>query len=108
METLGLFDKVDFAAPPLMFANFGGECYRRSFVLAGEVRACGRAAEVYPEARKLAVQFAYADKRGIKKVAILGPDDLAAGRIQVKDMTTGVQEKFEIERFVSKITDTRP
>ncbi len=104
METLGLFEKRDFYAPPLFFVNFGGECGKKAFGIAGECRNVGISAEVYPDpAHKLAKQFAYADKRGIKKVAILGPDDLAVGKIQLKDMTTGVQETVEIASFIAKL-----
>lgn len=102
METLGLFDKKDFSSAPVLFVNFGGECGKKAFGLAGECRNAGISAEVYPDpGHKLAKQFAYADKRGTKKVLILGPDDLAAGKIQIKDMKTGVQDNIEIDKLIN-------
>ncbi|MCS7084644.1 MAG: histidine--tRNA ligase [Bacteroidia bacterium] len=104
METLGLFERRDLVVSPLMFVNFGGEYGKRSFLLAAECRNAGLAAEVYPDpSHKLAKQFAYADKRGVKKVAVLGPDDWSVGKIQIKDMTTGLQDAVEIKNLIPKM-----
>ncbi len=50
-------------------------------------------AEVYPEPRKLAVQFAYAEKRGIPIAVIAGSDERAKGVVNLKDLRS--RESFD-------------
>ena len=54
--------------------------------IAEQMRAAGFSAEVYPEARKLGVQFAFAEKKGIPTAVICGPEERAAGVVTVKDL----------------------
>jgi histidyl-tRNA synthetase len=49
-------------------------------------RDAGIPAEVYPEPRKLAAQFAYADKRGIPLAVIAGSEERAMGVVNLKDL----------------------
>jgi histidyl-tRNA synthetase len=49
-------------------------------------RDAGIPAEVFPEPRKLAAQFAYAEKRGIPLAVIAGSDELAKGVVNLKDL----------------------
>jgi len=54
--------------------------------LAATLRAAGLAAEVYPEARKLAAQLKYAEKRAIPLAVIFGPEEQACGQYTLKDL----------------------
>ena len=56
--------------------------------IAKELRACGLRTEVYPEARKLAQQFAFAERKGIPTAVICGPDEAAAGTVNVRVIAT--------------------
>jgi histidyl-tRNA synthetase len=56
-------------------------------------RDAGIPAEVYPESRKLAVQFAYAEKRGIPLAVIAGGDERAKGVVNLKDLRS--RESFD-------------
>jgi len=56
--------------------------------IARALRAAGIACEVYPEKRKLGAQFAYAEKKGMAFALVVGGEEAAAGRIQVKDLKT--------------------
>ncbi len=64
--------------------------------LANGLRAAGINTEVVMEAGKLARQFKYADRAGIRFVLVLGPDELAKGVVTVKDMRK--QDQFEVAR----------
>jgi histidyl-tRNA synthetase len=64
--------------------------------LASQLRAGGINTEVQLEPRKLAKQFQYADRAGIRFVAVLGPDELVAGRVTVKDLRKG--DQFQVAR----------
>ena len=46
----------------------------------------------YPEPAKLPRQFKFADRMGMRVVLVLGPDEAAAGKVTVKDLTNGTQE----------------
>jgi histidyl-tRNA synthetase len=56
-------------------------------------RAAGLNVETQLEPRKLAKQLQYADKAGIRFVAIRGEDEAARGTVAVKDLRRG--EQFE-------------
>jgi histidyl-tRNA synthetase len=56
--------------------------------LAETVRASGIAAEVYPVAKKLPIQFSYAEKKRIKYGLLCGPAELAASTVNLKDLQT--------------------
>lgn len=64
--------------------------------LANELRLAGIATEIQLEPRKLARQFQYADKAGIRFVAMLGVDERAKGVVAIKDLRRG--EQFEVPR----------
>jgi len=49
--------------------------------------------EIYPEAEKLAKQFKYADKKGIKYVIIYWEDEMKAGKYILKDLESGESEE---------------
>jgi histidyl-tRNA synthetase len=64
--------------------------------LATELRSAGIATEVVLEGGKLARQFKYADRAGIRFVVVLGEDELAKGVVTVKDLRR--QDQFEVAR----------
>ncbi|GAA0241290.1 histidine--tRNA ligase [Rhodanobacter caeni] len=64
--------------------------------LATELRSAGIATEVVLEGGKLAKQFKYADRAGIRFVVVLGEDELAKGVVTVKDLRR--QDQFEVAR----------
>ena len=59
-----------------------GEYHR----MAQSLRATGIGAEVYPEKKRLAVQFAYAEKKGIPLAVVVGEQEAAAGTATLKDL----------------------
>ncbi len=50
------------------------------------IRKAGIAAELYPEPKKIGQQLKYADSRQFKLAVIAGEQELAAGRVQIKDL----------------------
>ncbi len=64
--------------------------------IASELRAGGLNTEVQLEPRKLARQFQYADRAGIRFVVIVGEDEEARGVVSVKDLRRA--EQFEVAR----------
>ena len=68
----------------------------RYLELATMLRSAGIATEVQLEPRKLARQFQYADRAGIRFVLVLGSDEIAKGTVTVKDLRK--QDQYEVRR----------
>ncbi len=64
--------------------------------LAAALRAAGVATEVVLETSKLAKQFKYADRAGIRFVIVLGEAELARDVVTIKDLRRG--DQFEVAR----------
>ncbi len=73
-------------------ADLDGETLR----LAAELRAAGIDVETWlGEPGALGKQFKYADSRGVVFAVVLGPDELAAGQVALKDLRTGEQRRVD-------------
>ena len=64
--------------------------------VAAELRRGGFNTEVVMEAGKLAKQFKYADRAGIRFVVVLGEDEIANGTVTVKDLRR--EDQFQVGR----------
>ena len=60
------------------------------------LRAAGIRTQLYTEQKKFKAKMGYADKLGIPFVAFLGEDEIAAGKISLKNMTTGEQQLLSL------------
>lgn len=63
----------------------------RSLGLAMQLRMAGINTEVQLESKKLARQFQYADRAGIRFVVMQGADEVAKGTVAIKDLRRGEQ-----------------
>jgi len=71
--------------------------------VARELRATLLAVDVDLMGRSLAKAISYADARGAEHVIIVGAKDLAIGKVTLRDMRTGVQEKVSKQELVGKL-----
>jgi histidyl-tRNA synthetase len=85
LEELGLAAAAA-AAPDALILLLDEAMLPEYHRLASALRAAGLAVEVYPEARKLAVQLKYAEKRAIPLAVIFGPQEQARGLYTLKDL----------------------
>ena len=88
---LNLYPEDLQASPELLIACFGTDELRFAMQVATQLRNRGRRVEVYPEAVKMKKQMAYADAKHIPYVAIIGSNELAEGKLMLKNMLTGEQ-----------------
>lgn len=73
--------------------------------IATAIREAGIAAEVYFEDVKMKNKLAYANKKGIPFVILVGGDEIAANTFAVKNMETGIQvalAKGDIAAYITK------
>ena len=92
MEELGLSGAAPARASVLVLF-LEDALLGRYHEIAQALRAEGIAAEVYPEKKKLAVQFAYAEKKGISLAVVCGEQEAAAGVATLKDLAS--RESYE-------------
>ena len=70
----------------VLVSVFGPELLQHSLHLIAELRNAGLRCELYYSADPLGAQIRYALKKGIPFVAIVGPDEQAAGQVTVRDL----------------------
>lgn len=103
MVGLNLFpEDVDFATK-VLFVNLGVDEEAASLKALASVRAAGISAEIYPEAGKMKKQMEYANRRNIPYVAIIGSNELADGKITLKDMRNGSQTSVAADSIAEYI-----
>jgi histidyl-tRNA synthetase len=88
MEELGLAPK-GAATAPIFLPFFAKDHLSDYLALAAGLRAAGLAVEFYPEPKKLGAQLKYADRRGFRFAVIVGEDEWASGRCQLKSLADG-------------------
>lgn len=72
--------------------------------LGSKLRQTGIKTEIYPDPQvKLEKQLKYANQKGIPLVVILGPEEQKTNLYTLKNMTTGLQEKVNLEVLMDKI-----
>lgn len=71
--------------------------YEASFKFASKLRDAGLRVEIDKEVKKLKKSMSYANKMNIPFVIVLGEDEIAAGKVKVKDMATGDNTEFNME-----------
>ena len=64
--------------------------------VAASLREEAVAVDVVLETKKLKWVFKQAERRGAVRIAIVGPDDVAAGEYAIKDLTTGAQTRLPL------------
>lgn len=70
-------------------AALGGQAAVKAFALVNTLHRCGVKADTDLCARGLKAQMKYADKLGAKYTVVLGDNELAEGKAQLKEMKTG-------------------
>lgn len=79
---------------------FSAELYPQTLALSARLRQAGIHAEQFLEPEKLGRQVRYADRKGIPYVAILGPDEVVAGQVVLKNLASGEQHALTEEEAI--------
>ncbi len=78
-----------------------------SLSLATELRDAGIRTDVYPARNiKLGTQFAYASKRNIPFVAVIGENERARGEVTIKDLRTGEQQSLKRDTVAARLRES--
>lgn len=96
LREAGLIAGSDESSVQAMVALLDDGQLAGSLDIARRLRAAGINTEVQMESRKLAKQFQYASRAGIRFVVLAGEDELARGVVTVKDLQR--EQQFEVTR----------
>ncbi|MCH5309092.1 MAG: histidine--tRNA ligase [Prevotella sp.] len=75
----------------LLFINFGEQETAYCLPIVGKARAAGIRTEIFPDAVKMKKQMSYANAKQIPFVALAGENEMAEGKLTLKNMETGEQ-----------------
>ena len=96
---LNLFPEGMTGSADVLFTNMGEAEVAWSLPIVSALRKRGIRCEIYPDASKLRKQFEYADRKGIRYLAIVGGDEVASGRVTLKNLSTGEQRSEEAQKI---------
>lgn len=96
LREAGLIAGSDESSVQAMVALMDEGELAESLDIARRLRAAGINTEVQMEGRKLAKQFQYASRAGIRFVVLAGEDERARGAVTVKDLLR--EQQFEVKR----------
>ena len=99
LSGLNLFPQGMTGSADILFTNMGEAEVAWSLPVVTALRKRGVRCEIYPDASKLRKQFEYADRKGIRYLAIVGGDEVASGRVTLKNLSTGEQRSEEAQKI---------
>ena len=103
LSELNLYPENLQSTTQLLFATFGEQELLYALRWAKALREKGISVEVYPEPTKMKKQMGYADSKKIPFVAIVGSDEMAAGKVMLKNMQSGEQQLATLEELLEKM-----
>jgi len=104
LNALDLYPKEAVTATQLLFINFGDKETTYCLPIANAARSAGIRTEIYPDKAKMKKQMGYANAKGIAFVALAGDNEIAQGKVTLKDMASGDQKLVSTEELISTIT----
>jgi len=102
MEAQGMLPGAQPTARVLVTV-FDDRTRTRSLEAAAVLRAAGIATDLYLGEGRLKNQLKQANARGYPWLIVIGPDEVAAGAVSLKDLTTGEQEALSLEGAIRKL-----
>ena len=94
MDELQLFPATAQQSTQVLIVCFDAEGRSVAYPLLSQLREAGVAAEAYPDLAKVKKQLDYANAKQIPYVVIIGSEEIQTGKLTVKNMITGEQQKL--------------
>ena len=94
LKGLDKFPKEVTSSTRVLFANMGDSEMKYILPVARSLREAGVPCEIYPDTVKLKKQFDYADRKSIPFISITGADEVSAGIVNLKNLSSGEQKSF--------------
>lgn len=100
LTQLQLFPDATIDSTKLLFVNLGAAEEAFCLPILAQVRKAGINAEIFPDQSKMKKQMTWANNKNIPFVAIVGEDELAQGKINLKNMITGDQQLVDAAELI--------
>jgi histidyl-tRNA synthetase len=100
LNTLNLYPEDAVTSTKLLFINFGQTETAYCLPIVSKARGAGIQTEMYPDAAKMKKQMNYANAKHIPFVAITGENEIAEGKVMLKNMVTGEQQMVTPDELI--------
>ncbi len=103
LDELNLIPPLTINPASVLVTVFSPDLLPASLQLASELRRGGINVACYPEPAKLPKQFKYADRMGMRIVLVIGPDELAANKVTLKELSQGTQNSIDRKEILETV-----
>ena len=104
LNALELYPENAMSGTKLLFINFGEKETAYCLPIISKLRACGIASEMYPDAVKMKKQMNYANSNNINYVALAGENEIAEGKVTLKNMVLGEQQLVSVDEMIDIVS----
>ena len=103
LNALDCYPKDAVVGTQLLFINFGEKETAYCLPFVAQARAAGIRTEIFPDVAKMKKQMSYANAKEIPFVALAGENEMAEGKLTLKNMATGEQALVSPEELIKEI-----
>ena len=103
LNALDCYPKDATNGTQLLFINFGEKETAYCLPVVAQARAAGIRTEIFPDAAKMKKQMSYANAKQIPFVALAGENEMAEGKLTLKNMETGEQSLVTPDELIAAI-----
>ncbi len=105
LNALDLYPKETVHSTRLLFINFGEKESAYCLPIISRTRQAGVCTEIYPDKAKMKKQMGYANAKHIRFVALAGDNEMAEGKVTLKDMDSGEQRLVSVDELLELVKD---
>ena len=103
LDALQLYPQGSLMTSRVLFINFGQKEAAYCMSALAQVRQAGIRAELFPDASKMKKQMSYANAKQIPYVVLAGDNEMAQGKLTLKDMATSDQKLVTTEELIEEL-----
>ena len=103
LNALDCYPKDAVNGTQLLFINFGERETAYCLPVAAKAREAGIRTEIFPDSSKMKKQMSYANAKQIPFVALAGENEIAEGKLTLKNMASGEQTLVTPDELISMI-----
>ena len=101
LNALDLYPKDSLQTTQALFINFGEKETAYCLPIIAKVRQAGIRAEIFPDSTKMKKQMSYANAKQIPFVILAGDNEIAEGKVTLKNMESGEQMLVSTEELIA-------
>jgi histidyl-tRNA synthetase len=104
LNALDCYPKDATNGTQLLFINFGEKETAYCLPFVAKARGAGIRTEIFPDSSKMKKQMSYANAKQIPFVALAGENEMAEGKLTLKNMETGEQSLVSPDELIKTIS----